>query len=476
MDQLAAVREEYKHIEEDYKHIKALLEELVSNSRGVKQAPAESLTPKLETSPPSQSIGGSGQDPKAMALRPESGNASSSFDQHNIDGSGNGADDFGSIAVDHTTGVHRLLQWETIKAMVVTPKLARENYVMEMEEKKGLLRVYGRGQGRDMDDGGNEGPASPASNSSSGRSEEVARSPGASPSDLYGYLRLPSPPVSDGRDWPQDHVGGLNLDGSLKLDRQTIYRLLASYFANMHILHPFLNRTRLARMFERVASEANPTEGGTIRSPFVTHSTVLGPDGSLNKATKRKYSTAAGSGSPSEVGPSGPPRGGGEQAVQRKISTAIVLLVMALGKICEYKDNLPGPVPDYKDLGRPSIHSPRPFGESPPGNSVKGPSPTMASSVISSPYSDPRSIGMSRLTSSEPQTAPRAERNIDVIPGFAYYARATDLLGNMHGGNGLGHVQANLLACLYASQLACPIESWCYIQTASRACYFLIRE
>ena len=403
------------------------------------------------------------------------------FDQQAFDVSNSAHDgNFGSIAVDHTTGVHRLLQWATIKEMVV-PRFAREDYVMETEERKGLLRVYGRGQGRDLYDGGHVGPASPATSSASGRSDEAARSPASSSSDLHGSLGLPSPPAMDARDYPHDHPGGLNLDGSLKLDKPTMYRLQSSYLKNMHIMHPFLNKTKLNRMFEKVASQANTTESGTIRSPFIAHNPILGPDGSLNKATKRKYSSGTGAGSPGEMATSNTSRGAGDQGVERRISTAIVLLVMALGKICEHKDNLPGPVPDhYRDTsstpsGMQSVYSPRNL-DSPPTNAIRTSEtgyPT--SSAMSSP-SDPRVVGMSRRTSTEPQSGQRMERNIDIIPGFAYYARATDLLGNMHGGNDLSHVQANLLASLYASQMACAIESWSYIQTACRACYFLIRE
>ena len=51
------------------------------------------------------------------------------------------------------------------------------------------------------------------------------------------------------------------------------------------------------------------------------------------------------------------------------------------------------------------------------------------------------------------------QRNVDVISGLAYYAQATDILGNCHSGNDLVHVQANLLPGLYAGQMTHTFES-----------------
>jgi hypothetical protein len=71
--------------------------------------------------------------------------------------------------------------------------------------------------------------------------------------------------------------------------------------------------------------------------------------------------------------------------------------------------------------------------------------------------------------------AREGDRNVDVIPGLAYFTRAAEILGALQGGNDLLHVQANLLAALYTSQMACVIESWTWIQSACRACHFLVK-
>ena len=67
----------------------------------------------------------------------------------------------------------------------------------------------------------------------------------------------------------------------------------------------------------------------------------------------------------------------------------------------------------------------------------------------------------------------RGDRNIDVIPGLGYFAKALEILGTLPG-NDLQYVQATLLAGIYTAQLACVIESWTWIQQACIACYFLV--
>ncbi|MCJ1383288.1 hypothetical protein MMC17_006401 [Xylographa soralifera] len=352
---------------------------------------------------------------------------------------------YGSIVVDHTTGAHRLLRWPTIKSLLKRRPLS-EDYVMEMEERKGLIRLYGRGQGRDTYDGAAAGPASPVTSTPSMRSEDVSRSPGSSPPDIWGTALGP-PIIQDPRTPTQDHPGGLNPDGSLKLDWPTMERLRESYLKTLHILHPFLNKSRLSRMFQRVLYCTSSSESSHIRSPFLPHNSIVRADTALNKATKRKHSTAAPIESPNEMSTSSSSRGIKEQPLERRTSTAIVLLVMALGKICEHRGPLPGPVPEiqretsYRDhILRPESPS---YYESP---RIK-PSPTPSSASPSSGVSELRTGGTSRRSSTEQQTFPqlhRPERNVDVIPGLAYFARAGEILGVLNGCQDLIDILAEL--------------------------------
>jgi hypothetical protein len=381
---------------------------------------------------------------------------------------------YGSIAVDHTTGAHNLVRWPSIKALLKNYRPVSEDYVMEMEEKKGLLRLYGRGQGRDTWDGGTGGPASPATSASSGRSEETARSPASlSPPDVWGTALTPTI-IPDPKSY-QDHPGGLNPDGTLKLDQKTMQRLLESYLNKLHILHPFLNKSRLLRMFQRVSQQANPGETNVIRSPLVLYgsSSWVG-EPALNKPTKRKHTEST----PDTHTSAASRSSNTEQALERRISTAIVLLVMALGKICEHKGPLPGPIKETEVLHTVQMESPRFYSDSPPNPMIK-PSPTPSSVSLPSPAaSEFRAPMPSRRSSADPQAyfGHRPEKNVDVIPGLAYFARATEILGTLIGGQDLMNVQACLLASLYASQMACVLEAWTWIQNACRACHFLIRE
>lgn len=83
---------------------------------------------------------------------------------------------------------------------------------------------------------------------------------------------------------------------------------------------------------------------------------------------------------------------------------------------------------------------------------------------------------MSRYSVSGPvHWSDHREKNIDVILGLAYYGYAAQILG-LQGGNGLPHVQAALLAGLYAGQLANPFQSHRWLYQAAGACQVLLRS
>ena len=352
----------------------------------------------------------------------------------------------GSIHVVHATAAHRLLNWPIVQRMLGGyPGALNEDYVMQLEERKGLLRLFGSGQGIDRWDGvGSGDPGSPASSTSS---DGLKGGSSISFPNSYG-IDLGFPNMPDGKFFNNqaDHPGGLNKDGTLKLDRATMLRLEQSYLDNMHICHPFLDKTRLRSMIERVHSRANP---GDSKSPHFPNLSGVDPVRSL----KRKHSNGESQPDPNASGTGRY----SEQPLERRVSTAIVLLVMALGKIFEHKADLPGPIPEVRkekfspgNTSSPHSHTPSP-----------------ATAV-----SSPASIVEQRLSS---PLIRKNDRNFDIIPGLAYFARATEMLGGIQG-NDLPHVQANLLAALYTSQLACTIESWTWIHHACRACHFLVRE
>lgn len=374
------------------------------------------------------------------------------------------------LPADHTTAAHQLLtQW----AKVMQPffrgtGVEDESYVMKYELGRGVLRPYGWGEGDDVGDGGHQ-LGSPA-----GSSDRDAYSPAPSPREgLWGTgLSPPAPNVEVKRSDPT-LAGDLNPNGSLKLDKPTVDRLFASYMRNIHILHPFLNEIRISKMVE---SFSNRYSSGvvSVKSPgFAVQS--LG-----NQPLKRKRSNGGTPGlafsNMPEPGFSTP----GKPSLERSVSNAIVLLVLALGRICEHKQPLPGPmeIPSSNaDIhGMPGYDSPVTGFKASPASSHS----TLGST--SSPSNEPvrfvpsRRSSLEALPTSEQPSFVKRNRNVDIIPGFAYYARASDILGNLHGGMDLAHAQANLLAGLYMGQLARVLESWKWIHDASIKCRVLIEQ
>lgn len=389
------------------------------------------------------------------------------------------------VSGDHKTAAHKLLAWPSIKRLLRPRSLsgyaANEDYVMHLEEERGVLRVYGVGEGRDAGDGGQPGTESPAHQSSyqntgspgSGRSEEVVDAGSPSPPEgLWGYGFIPPVTTPNG-----PHSSDPNFDFSLNIHPLTLRRLLDSYLDNIYVLHPFLDKPRLTRMIERFSLRYNTTEQRLTRSLFSSPASSIGVDmfRGTSAGGKRKHSDGYTQSFATEPGHAAVPHKR-EIQFERSISTAIVLLVMALGRICEWKDRLPGvPRPKRDSRGTtafgPQHQSPHRSTQSSPANSMAMSPPTSARMMVA-----PSPASMYRNSLPSPRSNAEDLRNIDIIPGLAYYAPATDILGNLHGSNDLAHVQAYLLAGLYVGQLARTFESFKWIASACVACRFLVRE
>ena len=388
-----------------------------------------------------------------------------------------------AIPVQHTTAAHKLMSWPSIRKLIDVEFLENENYVMQQEEKRGPLRVYGRGESmespesmlEDMDD------IDSVYAWDSGRGvEEVIDGPwranGGSPmedclpdgGDYVGSRRKPSKPPGS----------GLTTGGGLKLDHQTVMGLLDSYLANMHILHPVVDKaglTKLTFMFSERIAAASAASPSTPLSTTSSGPTVglglggvaeMGSDSQGNRrrssaATKRKRSL---SGIPSlHMASPGTAHAHAHahahtpvpQRIPRTLHSTLVLLVMALGAICLHKGPVPGALPplprspDYRTATTTPPHS----GASPPyhpfSQQQPGPPP-------------------GRQHGREP-------RNIDVIPGLAYFGKAMEILGVLAGGNELENVQICLLAGLYWGQLGRVLDSWKWINYACMGCQILVR-
>ncbi|WPH00151.1 Hypothetical protein R9X50_00297400 [Acrodontium crateriforme] len=369
-----------------------------------------------------------------------------------------------SASLDHRTPPHKLLLlWPSVRNLFLATDhghLPNTTYVMEAESR-GLLRLHTRGEGIDGQDGTQPGEAASPGQSEDGSGDNflhngIASSP---PEGLWG-TGFPHTPQSDVRRNESFTWGGLRPDGSLDLDVNTINTLFDSYMKHMHIMHPFLDRQRVRGVFD-IFIRRYATGQPRIRSSFAV------PEG--ERAAKRQRSN----GSVAVHLPQSEP-----SPVQRNVQTerspanALVYLVMALGKICLHKEPLPGMAQDNKLNANATVRHQmnRAPGFSPISANLKH-SPTSPLSGCASHHTPPagdgpNSYARSRRSSMDSSSGPR---NVDVIPGLAYYAKATEIIGEQADGNDLVHAQMFLLAGLYKGQLARVQESMSFFQMAGRA-------
>ncbi|KAK4693532.1 hypothetical protein P7C71_g3888, partial [Lecanoromycetidae sp. Uapishka_2] len=389
-----------------------------------------------------------------------------------------------AIYIEHETAAQKLFRWRSIKALLRQCKQLdfsdrTEDYVMAYEMDKGVLRFYGKG--RQMRDSGygsiaSTAAASPAPSSISGPSDESSStgSPASSPENLWGTGFTPT--ITEPR--PINDVGGLNSDNTLKLDSKTILRLLKSYFDNIHILHPFLKEGELTKQVENFKLRYNPQDSNSSKGAYVVPAVDSLRDPYAARAPKRKHSDGQYYSAMGEPGLAPSPMSS-KMLLERSPETAKILLVMALGKICECREPLPGPVPDNSKDPNLMVRPYSPRTDSPPPTYPMRQSPS-SSSHTTATASIPSPMSLGRFANSSPRSSagelPAGARNVDVIPGLAYYAQATDILGNLTGYHELINSQCCLLAGLYAGQLANTLESLTWIQAASRICRFLVKE
>jgi hypothetical protein len=332
---------------------------------------------------------------------------------------------------DHSAPAHKLLEdwphikqwWQGIDYLDKLVKTGRNvsDYPMQLERARGLLRPWGVGEGLDPN-GGALGP---------GSLDSDAPSPSTGTEGLWGYppLYKASPSVlnaSAPRKHPS-HPGGLGSDDQPDLRPQVMDDLLEAYFTNIHNLHPFLNRSKIDKMFRKFKEQYSPDfEPANVQSPATNQ---------LNPDMKRKRTSSA----LDEAGSA-------KRTIGRSLYNAIVLLVLALGKVCSCKDRRPLPSPQ-SDKGAQ-------------GNGAWG---------SFGPSLNPSDNFPSKMS------VDGRPRNIDIMPGMVYYSYATDILGNHNGGLTVAHAQAFILAGLYISQFARVLESWSWIDSACRITMVLVK-
>ncbi|KAJ6117911.1 hypothetical protein N7523_005662 [Penicillium sp. IBT 18751x] len=365
-----------------------------------------------------------------------------------------------SMLVGQTTAAHKPLMWPSIKELIRAHEYD-EDFVMRLEEERGLINVYGQEEILSTGDGG-----------------------GFDETSLDEAAQIQTNTTSD--------PSGIDIDsfGQLNLDAKTARRFYQTYLERMHPLHPFLNKPELDGKVEAFITCYCPRD-----TLSVSRNNNLCCE---NPPLKRKRSHAElqdiCGGSVDAAAISVRPR------VGRNIDNAIILLLFALGAICETNFSNLGAIvnrPDYLDE---EIPGPRPpTGSRPAVNSTPVHNDTLL--CADSHSTMPKLASFDNLqihstghsfsslfaeirdqTCASKQSLPRPRngfdpiKNLQVIPGLSLYRYAATILGLLQGGAKLEHIQAGLLAGLYAGQLAHPFQSHGWICQAARACQILVRQ
>lgn len=359
-----------------------------------------------------------------------------------------------SMPSKHTTAAQYLLRWPSIAAL--TPPGIPTTYVMDEERERGLLRLYGCGEGEDKGDGHEGAPSPSGSSSSDGRRLDEEMS--SSPHGVWGVGQLHAPGMQNQGHPARDHPGGVSPHGGLMLDSDAVDRYFRSFMDHIHILHPFLEPKVLRNMIH------------TFKRKYSWDYRATQPAGVVGAKRKRENTE-----SPRSVEDHNTPSHPGSRAhskaynpgingplIEHSIANAIVLLVIALGKVTAHRDPLPGPA------ATASMRT------STPHSNMYSDLP-MPMSAPTSPFNSQIGLnGVNHLGASSPANA--QGKNMDAIPGLAYFAKAADIIGEHPGGSDVSHIQAYLLAGLYMGQLARIIPSYFYIQKACVATQILIES
>ncbi|KAI9686362.1 MAG: hypothetical protein M1822_003707 [Bathelium mastoideum] len=358
-------------------------------------------------------------------------------------------DDDVFIPIQHITGAHNMLKWSILQQLIdldeILPKDLSDKvqYPGELEIRRGQMKLYGRGEGPKHGDRSVDSPGTPSANENA---DDAASNCSIATDSTWG-TGLPSPPnMNQPLPRLESDIGGLNPDGTLKLDRNTIDELYQSFLESLWLIHPCIPKDSMNKLIKNFTHHYSYDSNPSSRSPFAHGHDLMGNDLSYKKR-KRSHASVYVSGVP------GSPDGMGQRSSralpERSINNAIVLLILALGKISLHKKAIP-PFPG--DAKEPSL---RPSVADSPLTATK-PSPVSTAS-LQSPNPDPHQLTPRSGTASIDGYAQNSQRdparkNTDVIPGLAYYAYATDILGNHNGAHDTPNAQAYILAAVYAAQ------------------------
>jgi len=367
-----------------------------------------------------------------------------------------------TIPLNHTTLAALLLKWRPIERLVRNYLDAEnvkfvEEFPIRQEERRGLLRVWGRGEGLDSSRSEKDGMRD------FGMMEvHDDYSDAPSPADCWGGISGSPGPTEYG-------IRPLDFSDS------TVWKYVDSYERNIQNMHPLIIPVELKAMVTLFLNDIRQSTRPAGLAKFVGTAAAAQQ---AEAGVKRKRSPAPEGGDISLLPNPVPARS--KPMFQRSINNALVLLVLALGKICLVKDKK---IPDVVPASEPSHGSPI-ARNGHPASPIQGSPPSYGSQTHSSGLPSPKEgserSGGSRRASFQggaPHVKPRRnmDRNMDVIPGLDYFAYATDIIGGQLAGTSLRHIHAHILAGLYHGQLGRVMESYAHIKEAGMALQIKMR-
>jgi len=355
---------------------------------------------------------------------------------------------YSSIPNGHTTGTHHILQWESVSDIIkhqIDPEKIRQFNPQMIEINRGIIRLHGCGEGfehiqtYDSNNLRNETRAE-AIHGCGGMNESLS----SSFEQCWGTIGLHTPytePPSSGVGSHPESCGTLDKNEIMVLDKDVVKRLVDVYMKKLNIMHPIITNVGRDAFVSRFLKQTDAVG----MSGLSKHAAPAQHDSFAAKGTKRKQATFLHKTALTTNIP---------ELSQRSISACVVLLMLALGQICEHKTRIPDTpqVPHSRpqtDLVSDDIPSPSPMFKPPSSHTVPG---VVGSSSITISRDLLKRTPSSGVCDGKPHQ--HATKNVDVIPGLAYFSVAMDILGNHKGLNTLHYVHANILASLYYGQLA----------------------
>ncbi|ODA80281.1 hypothetical protein RJ55_03239 [Drechmeria coniospora] len=375
-----------------------------------------------------------------------------------------------AIPINHTTLAGLLLNWVPIQAL--TRKHVERagirhvgEFPISQEQNRGQLIVYGRGEAshpsRQIMEIPDRGPLDTV--------DDLSDFASPSPAADWGHLGGLSPAET------VDYRGGvLGHDGNPDFTESRVWQYVKSFKDNILNMHPIIQPQVLDDWVHHFLDTLPKVQPKSLKHPTSKPTFAVGGGGHDTVGSKRKRSP----GLDGQDAPSTPAavRAG---KPERSIHNALILTVLALGKVCLHRDNVPDavhhgdPLPHGSPMSRNGI--PPLIQRSPPSH----PSSQSQSSGLPSP-NDPERGPQSRRSSTygtgPVRTGYSLKKNYEVIPGLEYFAFATDILGNHLGSyTNMKNVYANIFAGLYQGQLARPVESFAFIHQAGHKLQVIMR-